>query len=129
MGAPIDELQSGTGYQIADGARYEYLTGSGKVGTSRPDMDRDACDVITYSLHLTSVDTGSHLETMLFHQAPYLTGTMDGSRRTVESGQESVAGRTHLNTSKPRQLAADNGVVCVQQIPPGTIAQRGSSVR
>src|SRR6478672_4797786 len=47
------------------------------------------------------------------------------SRRPVKCGEESVACRIELASLKAGELAPYDGVVLLQQLPPGRIAERG----
>src|SRR3954447_21521770 len=50
------------------------------------------------------------------------------SRRPVEGGKETVASRVELATLEAGQLAAHDGVMPLQQLPPGRIAERGRAL-
>jgi predicted RNA-binding Zn-ribbon protein involved in translation (DUF1610 family) len=48
-------------------------------------------------------------------------GTTNATRRTVESGKNSVAGELDLSTSKSTEVAADGDVMIVKQLPPAAV--------
>jgi len=50
-------------------------------------------------------------------------GAADRPRRSVESGEEAVAGGVHLLSAEAAQLRADALVMLLQQPPPGAVAQ------
>ena len=51
------------------------------------------------------------------------TGTADRARRAVEAREEAVAGDVELRTAKADEFAADECVMALEQLPPGTIAE------
>ena len=55
-------------------------------------------------------------------------GARDCAGRPVERGQEAVAGGVQLSPPKPVELAADERVVLLEQLPPATVAEIGSEL-
>jgi hypothetical protein len=53
------------------------------------------------------------------------TGTTDRTRRTVEGREKPVSGRVDLATAEALQLAADGGMVGLEQLAPATVAELG----
>ena len=51
---------------------------------------------------------------------------MDSPGGAVERREEAVARRVHLPTTEPRELAADDLVVFLEELPPGAVAEVGS---
>jgi hypothetical protein len=51
-----------------------------------------------------------------------LASTRDRARRTVEGGEKAVACGVDLATTEAVELAADDGVMSLKKIGPGTIA-------
>ena len=50
-------------------------------------------------------------------------GGLDGAGRPVERGEESVAGRVELPALEPRELAADDRVMPLEELAPGRVAE------
>jgi len=87
-------------------------------------VDGDAPDVLALELDLTGVHPDADVEA----EIPYRHGAPDGSRRSVESREESVARRIDLAATVSSQQSPDPLVVGGKELSPGPIAELGSAL-
>src|SRR2546430_1779983 len=118
MRAAVFEDDARTGHQVFDGARGENLAGIRQSSDPRPNVHRQAADVVPHALALASVHARSDLEAGLTESIADRDGAAHGAGRPVEGGEESVAGRGDLLPSEMRELAADGRVMLFQYVAP-----------
>ena len=70
---------------------------------------------------------GPDLEVERTERVADATRQPDGSGRPVERGEEAVAGGVELATLETGELAAYDGVVPLEELPPGRVAERAAS--
>jgi hypothetical protein len=110
--AAILELEPGAGDKIMRRRRHEHLAWSGAGGYARADMHRDAARLIaTQTLDLAGVHARAHIEAELTQRVADFKRTADRARRTVEEGEESVAGRVDLFATESLELVSHFGVM------------------
>ncbi len=80
------------------------------------------------SSHSPGVQSGPHLESELAHRLDDGAGTPDRPCRPVETGEEAIACGVHLPAAEARELAAHDRMVVLEQLTPGAIAERGSTL-
>ena len=91
----------------------------------RADHHREPRDLALVELALAGVDARADVEPELADALDDRLGAADRPRRAVEGREEAVAGRVLLLAAVARQLAADEGVVTLEQLAPGTVAELG----
>jgi hypothetical protein len=92
----ILELQSGTGSQIFHGAGDEHLSRPSARKDTLPDVHRNPGETVAKDLDFSGVEPRADLDAQLADAVAYDTGALHRARRTVEGGQEAVAGRIDL---------------------------------
>src|SRR5207302_9396964 len=95
----------------------------------RADHHGDPRHLVLVQLALSRVDAGANIQSQLAHAFNHLLGTADRPRRSVESGEEAVARGVPLLAAKPKQGAANDGVVALQQLAPAAVSELGSPLR
>src|SRR5439155_24276403 len=83
----------------------------------------DSAYLGVHKLALAGVQPGSHVDSEVFDRLRDCRGATDRTRRPVEAGEETVAGRVELRAAEAGQLAADQRVVLAEQLAPARIAQ------
>ena len=96
----ISELDAGAGDEVLDGRGDEDLTRVSVGGDPGTDVNGEAGQLAFISLALSRVNPDSQLEPKLVGVGNECLCTADRSRRTVEGGEEAVAGRVHLLASE-----------------------------
>jgi len=95
----------------------------GLGGDAGADVHRDPSDLAVQHLALPGVQARPDLQPQFPHGLGDGQSAADRPRRSVETGQEPVAGRIDLPTAETHQLTAHQGVVAPQQFPPGPVPQ------
>ena len=90
---------------------------------ARPDRDGDARDLPLMELALPGVDSGSDLQPKLGDRRVNGMRAADSTRGAVEGGEEAVSRSVPLLAPESGELAPDDGVVCLQKVPPGAVAE------
>src|SRR6266702_7293968 len=72
------------------------------------------------------MQAGANLQVKLAETVADRAGAMDSPGGAVERREETVASRVHLPPTEPRELAADDLVVFLEEFPPGAVAEVGS---
>jgi hypothetical protein len=98
----ILEFDAGPGNEVFDSSRHEDFIWPCQTGDPRPDVNRDAGNIVTYSLDFTRVDSGTYLQAEDFYLVFDFLGTLDRSCRTVEGRQEPITRRVDYQSSKLR---------------------------
>src|SRR5207302_2758992 len=102
--AAVDELEARPGDEIANGAGDKHLARARLPGDARADRHSDAGDLAVGQLALPRVQPGADLEPERADGLDDVTGAPDRSCGPVESREESVSGRVHLDASISGQL-------------------------
>ena len=124
MRSAILESNAGPCDEVFDGVRHEDLTGTGRRGDARSDVDRDAADLLTDDLALAGMQAAADLQVQRAHLVANPACTAYGASRAVERGEEPVAGGVDLPPAEPRELAPCRAVVLPEQLAPTAIADR-----
>src|SRR5215211_3599369 len=124
-GATVLEVDTRAGGEVPDDAGDQYLAGSGLRRDPGADVDRDAFHSAADELNLAGVNAGADFEAELGDGIDRAMSAGDGPRRTVEGGEESVAGAANLPAAVAGKLGADGGVVGVQQGAPAAVTELG----
>src|SRR6185436_2522233 len=95
----------------------------------RTGVDRNASDGFAGALALACVHADPYVEPEVVYGGAEGRGAPDGARRPVERGEEAVAAVVQRLTAMPRDLPADDGVMPVEQLAPGAIAEGRSALR
>jgi hypothetical protein len=69
------------------------------------------------------VQSRADLQSELAHGFRDRTGTADRARRPVEARKEAIAGDVELRATEAHELASDDCVVALKQLPPGSVAE------
>lgn len=83
----------------------------------------DPPDLVADERHLTGVNPGPDLEAQRRERIDGGTSTANGRGGNVEHGEEAVARGVDLPAAEADQLAADDGVVARQDVPPTAVTQ------
>ena len=84
-------------------------------------MHRNAAELVAHDLALAGVETGADPDAEGANGVADGAGAADGAGGAVEGGQEAVARGIELPAAESDDLAANRGVVGLEEIPPGTI--------
>jgi hypothetical protein len=126
MTAAISKAQAGTRHQVLNRARHKHLACTGQCRHARADVHGNAADVIADRFALAGMQPGANLNA----ERPDFVG--DGASaahaacRTVESGQNTVAGPLDFMAAEAGEGAPDRGVMIVKEVAPAMIAERSS---
>ena len=96
---------------------------------ARADVDGDTGDLAVNDLALTGVQAGAYFEAELADGVDDRAGAADRTRGPVERGEEAVSCGVDLATAKPGELAAHEGVMALEQLSPGAVAELDRPVR
>ena len=77
-------------------------------------MRCESANVVTTRLALTGVDPNPDLDAERSHRVGHCSRTFDGSCRTVEYSEETVAGLFDLSSAIALELKTHRGVVTVE---------------
>src|SRR5919198_2374571 len=108
--------------QVFDGARNENLTGAGRSGYASSGVDGNSRHLSVLQLALACVDASPDREVELTDRPDDCARARNRPCGTVEDRKELVARRIKLLAAKARQLAADQCVVILHEIAPGSVA-------
>src|SRR5207248_8902387 len=107
------------------GRRHEHLAGARERGDARPDVHRDARDVVTLQLHFARVEPRAHLYTQRRRGRGDGMRARDGARRSVERGEDVVTASIDLASAEALELAPLRQSERVEQLAPLAIADLG----
>ena len=108
----------------------EDLARSGLPGDTGARVDGDPADVAGRELlDLAGVDAGPDLEPDAPTASTIALARADRPRRSVEHGEEAVAGRVDLAAAEARQLGSDRRVMALEQLPPAAVAELRRELR
>ena len=121
--ASVLEPKPGPRGQVLHGAGHQDLTGSGRRGDSRADVDREPGYLLVVELDLARVEPRAHVEPECPDPVAQRAGATDGSGRAVEGREKPVARRVDLAASEPAELPADDMVMAIQKVPSAAIPE------
>ena len=117
-------------HEVAQRAGHQHLVRPCQCAHARADVYADSADVIAANLALAGVQPGAHFYAECLHGIADRHRTADRSLRAVEHREEAVSGRVHLTAPEPIELCPNDGVVCIKQGMPVTVAHlRGAPGR
>jgi hypothetical protein len=125
LNAAVTETQPGAGDQVLYGARYKNLACTGKRRNARADVNGDAADIISDHLAFAGMEPGTNLDTERLDFLGNRTRAANPASRTVKGSEKAVARRFDFMAAKARKIAADRGVMLVEEIAPPLVAERG----
>src|SRR6188472_351900 len=96
MLAAIFERDFGTSDQVLDGAGNKHLSRSSQGRNAGSYVDSDAADLAFDDFAFASVKSHTKLNAELSDGLPDSARAADGPRRTVEGGEEAIAGGVGL---------------------------------
>jgi hypothetical protein len=79
-------------------------------------------DVIAADLAFAGVQPGAHLDAECLQGVSDRHRAADRALRAVEHREKAIARCVHFAAPKPGELGPDDGVVCIQQSVPATVA-------
>src|ERR1700676_74779 len=123
MAAAVFEVDARAHDEILDGARDDDLSRLGKRGNASADVDGDAAHVLADQLALTGVYSGAQNETEPIHVVDGCACAPDGSGRSIERCEETVAGLLYLASAKALKRGSHCGVVRLEQLSPALVAE------
>ena len=125
LAAAVAEAQAGAGHQVLYSARHQHLTGSSERGNARADVNGNAADIAVDHFAFTGVQTGANFDP----ERPDFLGdgasAAHAASRTIEGGENTIAGGLNFMAAKTRKVAPDCGEVIVEQPPPALVAEGG----
>jgi hypothetical protein len=127
--ATVLERQPGARDEVLDGARHEHLPGLRVPGDARADVDREPGELLPDALALSRVDPGPDREAERPDPLADRPSARDRAGGAVEAREEAVPGGVELDAAVARELAPDELVVPLQQLPPRAVAQLGGGAR
>src|SRR5207302_926921 len=116
------------GDEVLDRARNEHLARRRQRRDARAGVYRDSCHLPVDEFALPGVQPRPHLESELVHPLDDGTRTPDRARRTIETCEEAIAGGVHLSAPEAHELTPHKGVMLLEQLTPGAIAERGGTL-
>src|SRR5207245_1380695 len=105
------------------GARHEHLPWLRLLRHPGPDVHGDAADLAVHDLALAGVQARADLQAEPPHDLGDRAGTADGTGGAVEAGEEAVPGHIELGAAEAEELAANQRVVSLEEVPPGAVAE------
>ncbi len=121
--AAFAEAEPRAGDEILDGARDEHFSGPRRLRDPGADVDCDPADLAVHHLALARVQAGAHVEAQVANTLGDRTGAADRARRPVETREEAVAGDVELGAAEANELAADQRVMTLEELPPRAVAE------
>src|SRR6266480_7359865 len=109
--------------EILDGARDENLAGLRLRGNACSDRNGDSARLLSQQLALPGVKTGTDLELERTHVLCQCPRALDRPARTVESGEEAVAGSVDLRPVELREPPANESVMLLEQRKPRRVPE------
>src|SRR5439155_24419946 len=109
------------------GGRDQDLSRLGELDQAGRRMHGDAPEPSTQALTLSRVKPGPDLESQRAHRGGDGIATTDRARRRFERSEEPVTGAVNLAPVEPGEELANGGVMRLDHLHPGSVAQlRGS---
>ncbi len=121
MLTPVVELDARPGDEIGDGPRDKYLARSGKPGDSLGRVDGDTSDVAP-QLDFSGMDPHSELDPFPAVGTAETLSTANGTGRTVEESEVTVAGGLDQSAAPFLRLSSSHLVQLVEKLSPPPVA-------
>ena len=125
MSASILKAEVRARYQITHGIRDQNLPGAGQGRDTRGYMDGNSSDIVGCDLDLAGVHASPHLKVQRSDQINDAGCTADCASRTVEGGQETIAGRSDLLSSEARNFLPDDLIMFFHKRTPAPVSHLG----
>src|SRR5581483_1868225 len=116
--AAVLELDPGAGDEVLHRLRDDDLPGARARCDPRGDVHGDAAQLVAEPLALARMDTGADVDAEDAARVLDRAGAPDGAGGPVERGHEAVAGAVDLLAAEALELAADVGVVALEELAP-----------
>jgi hypothetical protein len=114
MLSAVGERDLRAGDQIVDGSRHEDLPRASERRDASGDVDGYARDVIATAIAFSGVETGADVESEPCQLAQNRCCAPDRASRTVEHGEQPVAGALDPTSSKPLEFSIASAVVAIE---------------
>ena len=88
-------------------------------------VHRDPADVVPADLDLSGVQADTYVEMEVERGVADGARAADRARRSIERRDKPVADGLHFPASEAAEPVAHEGVVAVEQLPPGAVAEPG----
>ena len=98
------------------------------VAATRDPMCRATADLGARHFDLPSMQTSADLDTELVPCFNNVQSAMNRASRSIEGGEEPITGGINLAASKPSELSPNHGVMLLEKLYPGTIAETVSEL-
>jgi len=129
MDAALHEAQARSRDQIFQSAGDQHLARVRRGGHAGADVHGDAAHVVAPQLALAGVQAGADIEAERAQRPADGQRTAHRACGTVEGREEAVARRVNLPAAEAAQLLAYGGVVPLEQVAPGAVAEPGGVLR
>src|SRR5207248_10552483 len=123
--AAIVQPDAGAGDEIPDGSRDENFARLREGCNSRPDMDRNAADLVLHEFALPCMKPRADLEAELANAVPNRIRAPNSPCLPDECREQSVAGRLHFPSAEGPQLRPDVSSVLLSEPPPRANSELG----
>jgi hypothetical protein len=120
----IRETKPRSGYKILHRTRHERLAGSSTRSNTRPDVHCNSGNFVPGHFAFARVQAPANRQSEPSYDVANRACAPDRACRTVEAGEDSVAGGVDDSTPKARDLCAYALVIVGQQVSPSCVAQR-----
>jgi hypothetical protein len=128
VSAAVDEADVRASDEILDGAGNQHLTGLGGLNNTRPDMQSDTADLGARHLDLPGMQTSADFDPELVTSSDNIQSATNRASRSIEGDEEPITCGINLAASKPSDLSPNHGVMPLEKLLPGTIAETGSEL-
>ena len=123
MLSALVELDSRARDEVFDRPRDQDLAGGGQGRHPGRDVDGEPSEVIPADLALAGVQTRPDLKAEPTNGLADLLAASNGSRRSIEGGDEPVSGGVELPTTEAAELVANSMVMGVEHGPPIAVTE------
>jgi hypothetical protein len=122
--SPVLEFDSRASDKEWYRCRDKQLIGPSLVQNPSSNVDSNTADVVASQLHLACVQSGADSQPQRKQSIAKSEGTVNGPTRTVESGEDAIAGQLYEAPSVLLDDGSHHCIVALQQGTPPPIAQR-----
>src|SRR6516165_8877989 len=126
---PVCELDARASDEVADGAGHKHLSSTGCAGDPLCEVYGDPGNIITAHLDLARVEPDTNFDLQRLHRIPDGACALHRPPRAIERRDEAVPNGVDLPASEALQLAADHGVMGVEERTPCPVPQSGCALR
>jgi len=129
MLAAIFKGEPGTRNEVLHGLRDQDFRWIGQSSDPTADADCYAPHFVGHRLHFSGMQSRPNLDPERPHRLHSRLSAPHRSCRTVEGGEESVAGRLDLAAAIPCEGRTHRGVVTLDEVTPTSVSELGDLLR